>query len=119
MTAARTHLEVSADAIKAELLEGRTQSTFSIKPYLGAVTQVTLTHLVACDFCDTTESPLRAALLYIGSQARAGEPGAVELLERMAQSIAGDYSEPEPEPEEREHHSVTSHEEARIRREPV
>lgn len=99
----RSHLAIFAPNIVGELIEGRTQSTFSIRPYLGQVTQVSLAHLVSCDLCDTSESVLRPMLQYLGAQAKAGDAQALALITKLADSIEAEYgtADREPDPQDR------------------
>ena len=98
MTHPNTHLPVSAPEIVAELLLGNTQSTFSVTDFLGKTAQTTLTHLVACDLCDTPESVLRTILAYLGKQAKAGDQQALAIIGRLAVDIEMAYGSDRGEP---------------------
>lgn len=101
--ATKSHQAVFAPNIAAELMAGNTQTTYSIKPYLGKVTQISLAHLVACDLCDTSESQLRPMLQYIGAQAKAGNAQALAIVTKLANAIEAEYGtdDREPDPQDR------------------
>ena len=101
--ATKSHQAVFAPNIVAELMAGNTQTTFSVRDYTGKAAQVTLTHLIACDLCDTPESPLRSILAYLGSQAKAGDLRALTLVHGIASDIEREYhtEDREPDPQDR------------------
>lgn len=92
----RTTLNPDHFALYAELLAGRTQSTFWVDAhYTYNRRERTLTALISDDLCDMPSSPLPDMLAYLGERAAAGDSRAVALCERLCTRIGDEFAERE------------------------